>query len=57
LAGVSRSLRLEDRNAWLPVSSTYIFIGFGLAICTDGVLEAANAAGEEFGEDGLINAL
>jgi len=28
-----------------------------LAICTDGVLEAANAAGEEFGEDGLVAAL
>jgi sigma-B regulation protein RsbU (phosphoserine phosphatase) len=28
-----------------------------LAICTDGVLEAANAAGEEFGEEGLVNAL
>jgi len=28
-----------------------------LAICTDGVLEAANAGGEEFGEEGLVNAL
>ena len=28
-----------------------------LAICTDGVLEAANAAGEEFGEEGLVNTL
>ena len=28
-----------------------------LAICTDGVLEAANAAGEEFGEAGLVAAL
>jgi sigma-B regulation protein RsbU (phosphoserine phosphatase) len=28
-----------------------------LAICTDGVLEAANAAGEEFGEEGLVSAL
>jgi sigma-B regulation protein RsbU (phosphoserine phosphatase) len=28
-----------------------------LAICTDGVLEAANAVGKEFGEDGLIDAL
>jgi serine phosphatase RsbU (regulator of sigma subunit) len=28
-----------------------------LAICTDGVLEAANAAGEEFGEEGLVNVL
>ena len=28
-----------------------------LAICTDGVLEAANAADEEFGEDGLVAAL
>ena len=28
-----------------------------LAICTDGVLEAANAAGEEFGEEGLITVL
>jgi serine phosphatase RsbU (regulator of sigma subunit) len=25
-----------------------------LAICTDGVLEAANADGEEFGEAGLV---
>jgi sigma-B regulation protein RsbU (phosphoserine phosphatase) len=28
-----------------------------LAICTDGVLEAANAAGDEFGEAGLVAAL
>ncbi len=28
-----------------------------LAICTDGVLEAANPAGEEFGEDGLVATL
>jgi serine phosphatase RsbU (regulator of sigma subunit) len=28
-----------------------------LAICTDGVLEAANPAGEEFGEAGLVAAL
>ncbi|HVP53958.1 MAG TPA: SpoIIE family protein phosphatase [Candidatus Eisenbacteria bacterium] len=28
-----------------------------LAICTDGVLEAANQADEEFGEDGLVAAL
>jgi phosphoserine phosphatase RsbU/P len=28
-----------------------------LAICTDGVLEAANPAGEEFGEEGLVNVL
>jgi sigma-B regulation protein RsbU (phosphoserine phosphatase) len=28
-----------------------------LAICTDGVLEAANPAGEEFGEEGLVAAL
>ena len=28
-----------------------------LAICTDGVLEAANAVGEEFGEAGLVAAL
>jgi len=28
-----------------------------LAICTDGVLEAANPAGEEFGEEGLVKAL
>jgi len=28
-----------------------------LAICTDGVLEAGNAAGDEFGEDGLVAAL
>src|SRR5271166_6344822 len=28
-----------------------------LAICTDGVLEAANAAGEEFGEERLLAAL
>jgi serine phosphatase RsbU (regulator of sigma subunit) len=28
-----------------------------LAICTDGVLEAANLAGEEFGEEGLVAAL
>jgi phosphoserine phosphatase RsbU/P len=28
-----------------------------LAICTDGVLEAANIRGDEFGEDGLVGAL
>ena len=28
-----------------------------LAICTDGVLEAANAAGDEFGEEGLVAVL
>jgi len=28
-----------------------------LAICTDGVLEAANPTGEEFGEEGLVNVL
>jgi len=28
-----------------------------LAVCTDGVLEATNAAGEEFGEEGLVAAL
>ena len=28
-----------------------------LAICTDGVLEATNAAGEEFGEEGFVNTL
>lgn len=28
-----------------------------LAICTDGVLEAANAAGDEFGEEGLVSVL
>jgi phosphoserine phosphatase RsbU/P len=31
--------------------------GDTLAICTDGVFEAANPAGEEFGEAGLIAAL
>lgn len=36
------------------IAEIYLRPGDILAICTDGVLEAANPAGEEFGEEGLI---
>jgi len=36
------------------VAETSLLSNDILAICTDGVLEAANPAGEEFGEDGLV---
>jgi sigma-B regulation protein RsbU (phosphoserine phosphatase) len=39
------------------VAETSLGAGDVLAICTDGVLEAANVSGEEFGEDGLVTAL
>jgi len=39
------------------VASTYLQAHDILAICTDGVLEAANVDGVEFGEDGLVAAL
>jgi len=39
------------------VDETCLHPGDILAICTDGVLEASNAAGEEFGEEGLVTAL
>ena len=39
------------------VAETFICPGDILAICTDGVLEAANPAGDEFGEAGLVAAL
>ena len=39
------------------VDQTYLRPQDILAICTDGVLEAANASGQEFGEDGLVSAL
>ena len=39
------------------VAETFLGAGDILAICTDGVLEAANPAGQEFGEEGLVDAL
>ena len=36
------------------IAEIYFRPGDTLAICTDGVLEAANPAGKEFGEEGLI---
>jgi sigma-B regulation protein RsbU (phosphoserine phosphatase) len=39
------------------VAETSLGAGDVLAICTDGVLEAANLQGDEFGEDGLVAAL
>jgi sigma-B regulation protein RsbU (phosphoserine phosphatase) len=39
------------------VAETCIHPGDILAICTDGVFEAADAEGKEFGEDGLVTAL
>ncbi len=39
------------------VQETRIHSNDILAICTDGVLEAANPAGDEFGEEGLVAAL
>ena len=39
------------------VAETNLDPGNLLAICTDGVLEASNAAGEEFGEGGMVAVL
>ncbi len=39
------------------VEQTHLLPGDILAICTDGVFEAADPWGNEFGEDGLLNAL
>ena len=39
------------------IAETCLNSGDLLAICTDGVLEAANSSGQEFGEEGLIAAL
>ena len=44
-------------NWQCEVDETSIRPGDILAICTDGVFEAANADGNEFGEDGLVTAL
>ena len=39
------------------VDETFLWPGDILAICTDGVFEAANQRGDEFGEEGLVAAL
>lgn len=44
-------------NWQCEVDETCLRRGDILAICTDGVLEATNAAGEEFGEAGLVGGL
>ena len=45
------------RRVAVRVAETVVGPNDILAICTDGVLEAANAAGDEFGEEGLVAVL